>query len=539
MVGVSSVTAEYNDMLVGPDLAIDKLVDQLLEAGGPEAVQAGLRIHLPSKPGSKAPHQTTLTTPLWHSLAYSFSKPTRQHAELLLHDYQKHVEAQAAADAQRREAENAESMQRLARLLTSDADDPETVERNFIFDWSNVRVGSITNNPDQARRLRREMYKWYPAICDLFRHFSGGSSKGSMVSMQRQELQHMLFLCNGIDILRDRKLMDKLFDKANSARGGVGFADDKDPDSLARYEMLEFLCLLADAKYGQEIDTKTGEVTGAGAALARFIAEKLAPLIGKMNAGPVRAALKETPVHKFLLPRLPHLMTVYTYYASLDDEDGPPRPPTRHAATPGANKHGAGSLKSPGAMGSLKSPNAVGSVNTGFMTPAHDHGAPGGRHTPPPLMNLTEFITLLEHAGLLDDVTVMTTSAKEGAAAQLKTAKATLTAQEVGGVMQPVLGLPWLPGARLTAVILPTSPTTTTSPITTAVISLQVRESFSGVQREDDSSGAADQQEELTYGEFLEVRACLHGHSEVHGGDLLSSTTTVCGNIAAACQPAI
>jgi hypothetical protein len=447
--GIANVSLEWSGEFVGPDLPVSELRTQLHSKGGQDALDAGVRVHLVQKPGpaAKSRHDTTIVSPLWHSLAYSFSKGSREHAEVLLTSFREEAAKKAAEAAAAKERESADQMVKLGRLLQSDAEDPETLEKNFLFDFSNVRVNQLTQNPDVARRLRRNMWTWYGGICDAFRHFSGGSSKGSTASMQKQEVVHMLMLCQGIDIVKERKLLDKLFEKANSGRTGDSLlADDKDTDSLSRYELLEFLAMLADIKYGQEVDTKSGELLGPASAFTRFMNEKLGPLIAKLNAGPVRAALKEVTMHKFLLPRLPGLMKVYQYYATLDDEPsggggggGGPKSPAK-AGRPGSAA-GAGKRGGPGGPGGIAPPAAPKKAN---------------------LMNLEEFILLLEHSGLLDDVTVMTTAAREGAVAQLKTTKASLTAQEV-------------------------------------------RETFSGVQREDDESGLADAAEELSYGEFLEA----------------------------------
>jgi hypothetical protein len=160
---------------------------------------------------------------------------------------------------------------------------------------------------------------------------------------------------------------------------------DNDENSLARYEFLEFLVLFSNDKLGREVDMRSGQINGPANALFKVINEFLIPLHTKLNSGPVRAALKEESVHQFLLPRLPQLMKVYQYYASLDGEDTPPPPSGKKLA---AKKKAS-------------------------------------------LMDLDEFILLLEHSGLLDDVTIMKTNAKESSATQLKNAKATLTAQEV------------------------------------------------------------------------------------------------------------
>jgi hypothetical protein len=457
---VASMTIEWDGAFVGPDVSVSA-VGAALSGIGDEAVALGVRVHLapphPRGPLAKPPHALAPTTPLWPSLAFAFTKDGRAHAEELLAGHKADMAAARAAAAAAKERETAAAMAKLARLLASDVEDSEAMERNFIFDWANVRPSHLGVDGDGIRRLRRAVWGAYAGICDLFRHFSGGSSKGSTASMQKQEVMHMLVLAGAIDITKERKVFERLFERANAGRGGdKTLADDRDEDSLSRYELLEFLAAFADSKYGAEIDTKSGAPIGIAAAFSRFMADRLNPLLAKLNAGPVRAALKEPAIHKFLLPRLPVLMTVYTAYATAD-EDGlkPKRPQVDADAVPGVSGGGGG-----GGGGHHKKGGGGAGAAGGAGAPAAPPA--GGPPKKVNLMNLAEFILLLEHAGLLDDVSVMTTSARDGAAAQLKTAKASLTAQEV-------------------------------------------RETFSGVQRDNDESGITNAEEELTYGEFLEA----------------------------------
>jgi hypothetical protein len=453
--GVASVTSEYDGGFLGPDITVASWQRQLDEALGTKAsaeMAKGLRVHLLDRKGGPTPHSTGFVSPLWHSLAHHFSGPGRAHASSLLTVYKEEAARRAAEAAAQRERELEEQTKSLSRLLVSDADDPEVLEKNFIFDWSNVRVGSITSDPEVSRKLRRSTWAAYAGVCDLFRHFSGGSSKGSVASMQKQELTHMLVLAQSLDVVKDRKALDRLFERANGGRGADRtLHDDRDAESLSRYELLEFFILFADAKYAET----EGNVVGS---YARLLAS-LATLVGKLNAGPVRAALKEPSIQKFLMPRLPVLMRVYEYYASLDDDT---HPHGHGAGAASSSSSSASSAAAAGRPGSAKGPGGVAAagVAVGGGGAAGAGGGAGGRMN---LMNLGEFVTALEHAGLLDDVAILSNAGmREAAAQQLKTGKASLTAQEV-------------------------------------------RETFSGVQREDDGSGADDQDEELAFGEFLEA----------------------------------
>jgi hypothetical protein len=433
---ISHVTAVWSDDYIGPDISIKDVKLRFLEKGGVDAVRSGIRIHFVPKPppmGGRIPNSATIKTPLWHSLAFHFSTEGLSHAEKELAIFKSDKEKLLAEEEAKRAVQLQKEMVELSRMLVSDVEDPDLIDNNFIYDMSNVRLDSVTNAEELQRTIKRLLKQHYVAILDLFRHFSGGSSKGSIASVQRNELVHLLSSAKAFDMIKERPMLDAAFAKANAGRdsGDANIANDNDENSLARYEFLEFLVLFSNDKLGREVDMRSGQINGPANALYKVINEFLIPLHTKLNSGPVRAALKEESVHQFLLPRLPQLMKVYQYYASLDGEDTPPPPSGKKLA---AKKKAS-------------------------------------------LMDLDEFILLLEHSGLLDDVTIMKTNAKESSASQLKNAKATLTAQEV-------------------------------------------RETFSGVMRDeaaptsgegavtknkDDEEEEEGDEEELTFGEFLEA----------------------------------
>jgi len=430
------VTAVWSEDYIGPDISIKDVKLRFLEKGGVDAVRSGVRIHFIAKPppmGGRIPNSSSIKTPLWHSLAFHYSKEGLTHAESELLAFKTEKEKLLAEEEAKHAIQLQKEMVELSRMLVSDVEDPDLIDNNFIYDMSNIRIDSVTHSEELQRTIKRILKQHYVAILDLFRHFSGGSSKGSIASVQKNELVHLLSSAKAFDMIKERPMLDSSFAKANAGRdsGDNNIANDNDENSLARYEFLEFLVLFANEKLGREVDMRSGQVNGPANALNKIMNEYLIPLHTKLNSGPVRAALKEPSIHQFLLPRLPQLMKVYQYYASLDGQDAPPPPSGKKLA---AKKKAS-------------------------------------------LMDLDEFILLLEHSGLLDDVSIMKTNAKEASAAQLKNAKASLTAQEV-------------------------------------------RETFSGVMRDesaptsgeggggkDDDSKEEEEEdeEELTFGEFLEA----------------------------------
>ena len=432
---ISHVTAVWSEDYIGPDISIKDVKLRFLEKGGVDAVRSGVRIHFIAKPppmGGRIPNSSSIKTPLWHSLAFHYSKEGLTHAESELLAFKTEKEKLLAEEEAKHAVQLQKEMVELSRMLVSDVEDPDLIDNNFIYDMSNIRIDSVTHSEELQRTIKRILKQHYIAILDLFRHFSGGSSKGSIASVQKNELVHLLSSAKAFDMIKERPMLDSSFAKANAGRdsGDNNIANDNDENSLARYEFLEFLVLFANEKLGREVDMRSGQVNGPANALNKMMNEFLIPLHTKLNSGPVRAALKEPSIHQFLLPRLPQLMKVYQYYASLDGQDAPPPPSGKKLA---AKKKAS-------------------------------------------LMDLDEFILLLEHSGLLDDVSIMKTNAKEASAAQLKNAKASLTAQEV-------------------------------------------RETFSGVMRDesaptsgegggkdDDSKDEeVEDEEELTFGEFLEA----------------------------------
>jgi hypothetical protein len=413
---VSSLSIVKTNQLVGPTMSIETLLQKMQDLGA-DAVQSGLRAVLSTtststrKPSRHDQATRDLSLDAWSAVSFTRSSAGRPIAEVRLAEWQVEERKRAADAAAAAAAEQKAQREKLGRLLVTDTDSPEGLAASFEYDASNVRFHLLSQDADDQRRMRRDVYKYYPALCDLFRTFSGGL-KGPVYSMEKNEMIHLLLAARAVDITKERKLVLKCFEKANSGRGDAAdkTQDDRDPDSLSRFEFIEFLLLLADAKYGADLDPVRGERLGPAGAFLRFVNEKLADLVAKLNAGPVRAALREQSLQAFILPLLPDLMKVFEYYAALSPDEG--------------------------TFGSARKV----------------------------LVSLDEFIIILEHSGLLDDVSVLSGQAAQAAAAQLKNAKASLTAQEV-------------------------------------------RETFSGVQRDDDGSSLAgvEAQEELTFGEFLEA----------------------------------
>lgn len=451
---------ETNEVL-GPNLSLHELIDHIL-LSGPEALAKGVRIVVggredptrtipapyekdgastadrPARPSSAS----AFSKPLWASLAYNYSKGACDATAASLEVHRGKM--MERAERLKREAEEEEKvqMERLGRLLVSDSDDPDALDRAFNNDWAPVRVHLVSNDGEALKKIRRDAFTGYLGLMDAFTHFSGGGARGSLYTMERMEFQHFLVLAKVMDVVQNRVLITKCFDKAKAGRAAPQGGGEGDPDSLVRYEFVEALLYLAAEKFGRETDSKSGAELGPAHGWSKLLNEKVQPLVAKLNAGPVRAAMRHPDMHKFLLPRLPSLLVVFDWYAALDAQD--------HAGAVAA-------LQSARESASKGTDGVLGAI----QAKAHAHDKRSS------LLDLSEFIRLLEDSGLLDDVTLMShgnTSGREAAAHQLKNTRATLTAQEV-------------------------------------------RETFSAVQREEDGSGLAlmDSKAELSFGEFLEA----------------------------------
>lgn len=123
-----SVYIAETNQLVGPFLTVDELLKRMIKLG-PDVVQAGLRVEVEGRqathPRGKEPD--VVSKPLWSALAFNHTKASQAVALKDLESYRDSRRAEAAADAAAQAEEEKTQLERLARLLVSDVDDPETV----------------------------------------------------------------------------------------------------------------------------------------------------------------------------------------------------------------------------------------------------------------------------------------------------------------------------------------------------------------------------------------------------------------------------
>jgi hypothetical protein len=394
-----SLTIAVTGEEVGPKLTVRKLLEYMAEQGQ-DVLSGGVVCELqrrPSSSSSAALPSSTRSLPLWPQLAFSHSSTAVASAGALLDAHRAAARAAAIAAAEaltRGEATNAD---RLGKLLASSIDDPDVMENSFQADWSDIRIELLSSSSDVQGRLKRDLKRYYIGLCELYRHFSGSSARGSSVTMQKTELIHVLRSAEAMDMLKDRKTVEQCYDKARSGR-----VDSGRDDGIIQREFFEALMFFAAERFGKEPDIKTGGEAGPAQGFTFLLSHKLSKLLAKLNSGPVRAAMRAASVHAFLLPLLPRLLEVFDFYAALDAGMGDAH---AQAVARAAQQR----------SHALKGGDVVAAASTKSTKSTS-------------LLNLDEFVVLLEDAGLLDDASLMRT-VDPGAA--MRTGKASLTAAEV------------------------------------------------------------------------------------------------------------
>ena len=114
-------------------------------------------------------------------------------------------------------------------------------------EWPYIRIEWFTSSKHEVRAIKKLFLTHFVGLTDLYKHYSGSSSSGSVASMNKLEFQHVLLVCRLIDIGKEKKLVERLFASANHRRSDdPGAADTA---SLARFEFFEALLNLACVKF--------------------------------------------------------------------------------------------------------------------------------------------------------------------------------------------------------------------------------------------------------------------------------------------------
>lgn len=411
---------------------------------------------------------------MWAALAYNFSDRGRATAAAKAGAYERHLAAAAAAAAAHKEALLREKLNTLERALALDSDDPLALESSLNADWGHIRIQSLCSGEDAVTAIKRLILLHYTALSDVFKSFSGSSSKAGLSSMQVDEFLHCAASLGAFRLSSQRSALVGIFNRANAGRGTD--ADALGSDSMSRFEFVESVLLMAQLRFEGRRHPNGKRITPPEF-VERFLEDYVQPLARRLSSGEVRGVLRQWPIQRFLLEHEGRLRKVFDFYASLDEERDRlaanagrrGRDPSRAAAA--AQLSGAAGMASKSSAGEL---GRDGQRSDIAATAAHKS-----------LMNVDEFAIMLEHCGLLQRM------GGGGGAGRSKAAT---------GRREPAMGVGGVAAANAS---LRLNMPTVTLPL--------VRRVFGAVQRDDDGAAAAglvatagDSTEQMVYGEFIE-----------------------------------
>ncbi len=419
---------------------------------------------------------------MWAALAYNFSAKGQSDAASKAATYEEHLASAAAEAATAKEALLRSKLEGLERTLALDMDDPVALEQALNADWTHIRIGHVSSVHEEHTHIKKSILEHYTELSDVFKSFSGSSSKAGLSSMQIDEWLHFCASCAAFRMASQRAELATVFVTANGGRTEEAAALDE--DSMSRFEFIEGVLLLAQLKF-KDARHPSGKRITPGEYVETFLVDHIAPLASRLSSGDVRRCLREWSMQRFILEHEPRLRAVFDFYAALDEE--------RERLT------GGGTLRKSAAAARREAAKAaVGAAGMSTSTAAHKA-----------LMDVDEFAVMLEHCGLLQRLP-NSISAAAAANSRRGSVSSTTGAEEGGGegvaAMQASLRL------RMPSVTLPL-----------------VRRVFGAVQRDDDGAAAeglvanaAESAEQMVFGEFLEGAARIG--VERWGKDMPNST---------------
>jgi len=416
---------------------------------------------------------------MWAALAYNFSNKGQSDASSKAAMYEEHLAAAAAQAASAKESLLRAKLESLEHTLALDMDDPVALEQALNADWTHIRIGHLTSVHEEHLRIKRSILEHYTELSDVFKSFSGSSSKAGLSSMQVDEWLHCAASLGAFRMAQQRGELAAAFVAANAGRGEETAALDE--DSMSRFEFIEGVLLMAGLKF-KDARHPSGRRITAAEFVELFLVDFVSPLAARLSSGDVRRCLRDWAMQRFILEHEPRLRAVFDFYAALDEE--------RERLT------GGGTLrKSAAAVRREAAKQAVGAA--GMSTSASAHKA---------LMDVDEFAVMLEHCGLLQRLpNTMSSAAHRGRG----------SSGGVGGDDDPSEGVAAMQASlrlRMPSVTLPL-----------------VRRVFGAVQRDDDGAAAeglvvnaAESAEQMVFGEFIEGAARIG--VERWGKDMPQST---------------
>jgi hypothetical protein len=414
-----------------------------------------------------------LARPLWSSLAFSFSDEGRRAAEKLVLEHEAWLVARAAELTAEEDSKHREEMERMEALLDVDPSDEKALERSLDADWTHVRVQNVARDEEDALECKKVILRRFRVLSDVYRHYSGTSVRGAASSMEFQEFQHLCFVTGLANPTKENRLIESAFARANARRTGVSEAMSE--DQLSRFEFFEAVLLLAADKFQTRAD---GSRRSASEALELVCDDFIDPQARKLVAGPVRTAMREPTMQRFLVRLHERLRRVFDFYCALPDR-GPFGDRAGASSAAAGAAHGTFTMRSGaagrgGAGGGGGGGGSTGPGRAGATAAAASAAAETKLLNPQAanvVMDEREFCTCLEHAGLMAPAVPSSSS----------------------------FGISAVPAHK------------------GAVSRSVAREAFAGVQRDDDGGATlglskAEALESMVFNEFLEALARIGVH---------------------------
>lgn len=293
-----------------------------------EAVPSSLTL---SKPNSTITPPSTRRS-LWQACAFNMSAGARD-AAITLATQTRSMEKQRIS-ALRAKAEASYAREIVSQVLSLNDYMISTGDSELVFahaleqEWEFIRVHVFVSSPADIRLIKATMLKCWSALNELYRHFSASElgvpadEDDTSSTMQIDEFIHFALVA-GLSPPLTRASLENIFRRANANRSQYAAlgGDDGDEESMARYEWLEALVLLAEASFASDVDLFSGLRLGIARGFEKLCLERLVPLAEQLGAAPLRRILRSKSMLVWLSSRLDALKAVYAYYSAVDQKE--------------------------------------------------------------------------------------------------------------------------------------------------------------------------------------------------------------------------
>lgn len=269
--------------------------------------------------------------PTWAAEAFSHSEAGRRRAEA-----QHAAERQAREDEIRARQEVQDERDRvrfaaLGRMLAGDLENSEQLEKTLDSNWEHIRIGSITDDPEEIREIKRVYMEYFVDLSYLFKHFSGGSEIGRTDEMSALEFRMALMSLKSevehaekgkgraeggviFESVRQSDELMPIFRAANSHR-----EMDDDKTSLNRFEFFEALLLVSEWLRNRRARAVGASVAPSPSeAFRRLVTEFCVPTAKSLGGSLAREVLNDVAFQRFLHPHIGDMRRVFLTYCRSD-----------------------------------------------------------------------------------------------------------------------------------------------------------------------------------------------------------------------------